>query len=102
MELNSFIYEMGYMLKSEDTTPVLDWATFAHEVSEGSETSLSAELDDIYNAMCYVQNNFSYEVLEQSMRTNMLANEIVYGAMFFQQGADHDTVSALPSRHPTN
>ena len=95
MELNSFIYEMSYMLKSEDKTPVLDWVTFAYEVAEGSETSLAAELDDIYNAMCYVQNNFSYEVLEQSMRTNMLANEIIYGAMFFQQDADHNTVSAL-------
>lgn len=95
MELNSFIYEMSDMLQSDDKTPVLDWVTFAYELAEGSETSLAAELDDVYHAMCYVRNNFSYEVLEQSMRTTMLANEIIYGAMFFQQGADAGTVRGL-------
>ena len=101
MIMIEFIEHMREMLQSEDKTPVLDWVEFAENMSDNSETDLDNLLDlenlldDIYSSLCYVKNNFSSEVFQKSLNMILLSNEIIYGAILFNNGYDYDEIRQL-------
>lgn len=101
MIMIEFIEHMREMLQSKDKTPVLDWVEFAENMSDNSETDLDNLLDlenlldDIYSSLCYVKNNFSSEVFQKSLNMILLSNEIIYGAILFNNGYDYDEIRQL-------
>ena len=97
MELTGFIQKVSDMVSSDDKTAVLNWVEFAgfmREVAGGNRT-LEMELLEIYRPLCYVKSNFSSVVLQQSLKLEMLGNEIIFGAMLFAAGYSEVDVREL-------
>lgn len=88
MELSDFISEVSGMVKSEDKSAVLDWASLAAFLAnaEFSGTTLETELHKLYLPLCYVRNNFSDYILQESLAMDALGSEVIYGAMLFAAG----------------
>lgn len=95
MLLKDFILETSDMVDSENKTPVLDWIEFACDMADSCGSRMEQELDDIFRSLCYVKNNFCPETFQESLRILCLSNEIIYGAMFSDVGADPDTIRKL-------
>ena len=95
MSLTDFIAKVSDMVKGDDKTAVLDWVSFAGfmaSVSDQSSELLQRELRGIYLPLCYVKNNFSDDVLQKSLRVDMLGNEVICGAMLFSAGYSENEV----------
>lgn len=89
MELTEFISNVSEMVSGDDKTAVLNWIEFAGFMLEGADegtSTLEKELLELYLPICYVKNNFSDMVLQQSLNTETLGNEIIFGAMLFAAG----------------
>ncbi len=97
MELHDFISKVSDMVDGEDKTAVLNWVSFASFLNDagGGNTTLGKELSEVYLPLCFVRNNFSDDVLQQSLDMETLGNEVIYGAMMFAAGYSHDEVRAL-------
>ena len=93
--LNDFISKVSEMVSSDDKTAVLDWiefASFMTDVDESGGRTLESELQELYLPLCYVRNNFSNSVLQQSLELDTIGNEIIYGAMLFAAGYPDNVV----------
>lgn len=89
ISLTDFITNVSEMVSSDDKTAVLDWiefASFMTDVDESGRRTLESELLEVYLPLCYVRNNFSDRVLQQSLNLDTLGNEVIYGAMMFAAG----------------
>ena len=89
ISVTDFIEKVGAMTDGEDKTAVLDWIEFAGflcDCGENGERTLEKELYEVYLPLCYVQNNFDNDVLQQSLRFDTLGNEIIFSAMLFGAG----------------
>lgn len=98
IKLTDFITKVSDMVNGYDKTAVLDWVAFAGFMNESAgagTSSLEKELFEVYRPLCYVKNNFSNDVLQQSLKFDTLGNEIVFGAMMFAAGYSHDEVRTL-------
>ena len=98
IKLTDFITKVSDMVNGYDKTAVLNWVAFAdcmNESSDAGTSSLEEELFEVYRPLCYVKNNFSDAVLHQSLKLNILGNEIIFGAMMFAAGYSHDEVRDL-------
>lgn len=95
ISLTDFISEVSEMVSSDDKTAVLDWiefASFMTDVDESGRRTLEGELQELYLPLCYVRNNFSDSVLQQSLNLDTIGNEIIYGAMLFAAGYHENEV----------
>lgn len=95
ISLTDFISEVSEMVSSDDKTAVLDWIEFASfmiDVDENGKRTLESELQELYLPLCYVRNNFSNTVLQQSLDLDTIGNEIIYGAMMFAAGYPDNVV----------
>ena len=95
ISLTDFISKVSDMVSSDDKTAVLDWIEFAGfmtEVDESGRRTLESELQELYLPLCYVRNNFSNLVLQQSLELDTIGNEIIYGAMMFAAGYPDNVV----------
>lgn len=95
ISLTDFISEVSEMVSSDDKTAVLDWiefASFMTDVDESGRRTLESELQELYLPLCYVRNNFSNSVLQQSLDLDTIGNEIIYGAMMFAAGYPDNVV----------
>lgn len=96
MTLKDFISKTKAMLPSEDIrAQILDWIEFACEMAESCETRLEDELEEIYFPLAYVKNNFSPEVLRNSLNVLVVSNEIVQAAMYLEAGCPPERVKEL-------
>lgn len=98
IKLTDFITKVSDMVNGNDKTAVLNWVAFAGSMDESADAdagSLEQELFELYRPLCYVKNNFSNDVLQQSLKFDTLGNEIVFGAMMFAAGYSHDEVRTL-------
>lgn len=98
ISLSDFISEVSDMVSSDDKTAVLDWIEFASFMVDSDEEGarpLEKELLELYLPLCYVKNNFSNSVLQQSLDMDTLGNEIIFGAMLFSAGYDEDEIRQL-------
>lgn len=98
IKLTDFITKVSDMVNGYDKTAVLNWVAFAdcmNGSSDAGTSSLEEELFEVYRPLCYVKNNFSDAVLQQSLKLNILGNEIIFGAMMFAAGYSHDEVRDL-------
>ena len=89
ISLNDFISKVSEMVDCDDKTAVLDWIEFAGfmtDVDESGRRTLESELLEVHLPLCYVRNNFSDRVLQESLNLDTLGNEIIYGAMMFAAG----------------
>ena len=95
ISLTDFISKVSEMVSSDDKTAVLDWiefASFMTDVDESGGRTLESELQELYLPLCYVRNNFSNSVLQQSLELDTIGNEIIYGAMLFAAGYPDNVV----------
>ncbi len=95
ISLTDFISDVSEMVSSDDKTAVLDWiefASFMTDVDESGRRTLEGELQELYLPLCYVRNNFSDSVLQQSLNLDTIGNEIIYGAMLFAAGYHENEV----------
>ena len=95
ISLTDFISEVSKMVSSDDKTAVLDWIEFASymtDVDESGKRTLESELQELYLPLCYVRNNFSNSVLQNSLNLDTLGNEVIYGAMLFAAGYPENVV----------
>ncbi len=95
ISLTDFITEVSKMVNSDDKTAVLDWIEFASnmtDVDESGKRTLESELQELYLPLCYVRNNFSNSVLQNSLKLDTLGNEVIYGAMLFAAGYPENVV----------
>lgn len=98
IKLTDFIIKVSNMVNGYDKTAVLNWVAFAdcmNESSDAGTSSLEEELFELYRSLCYVKNNFSDAVLQQSLKLNILGNEIIFGAMMFAAGYSYEEVRDL-------
>ena len=96
MTLKEFILKTKDMVTDEDIkTLVLDWVEFACDMSEACETGLEDELEDIYFPLAYVKNNFSPDILRESLRMLVVSNEIIPAAMYMEAGCAPEQVRGL-------
>ena len=98
VSLTDFIQNVGDMVDSRDKTAVLNWiefAAFLFDCYETGEDTLEKELTEIYRPLCYVKNNFDNDVLQASLHTTLLGNEIVYGAMLYNIGCTEEQVRQM-------
>ena len=89
ISLSDFITEVSDMVSSDDKTAVLDWiefASFMTDVDESGRRTLESELQELYLPLCYVRNNFSNVVLQNSLNLDTIGNEVIFGAMLFAAG----------------
>lgn len=100
MELHDFISEVSDMIDGEDKTAVLNWVNFASFLNDAEygNTTLGKELREVYLPLCFVQNNFSNRVLQESLDMETLGSEVIYGAMMFAAGYTDDEVRDLGGR----
>lgn len=95
ISLNDFISKVSEMVSGEDKTAVHDWiehAAFMTDVDESGRRTLESELLEVYLPLCYVRNNFSDRVLQESLKLDTIGNEIIYGAMMFAAGYSESEV----------
>ena len=95
ISLTDFISNVSEMVSSDDKTAVLDWiefASFMTDVDESGRRTLEGELQELYLPLCYVRNNFSGRVLQQSLNLDTLGNEVIFGAMMFAAGYSENEV----------
>lgn len=95
ISLTDFISKVSEMVSSDDKTAILDWiefASFMTDVDESGGRTLESELQELYLPLCYVRNNFSNSVLQQSLELDTIGNEIIYGAMLFAAGYPDNVV----------
>jgi len=95
MRMSDFIYKVNNMIDGMDKTAVLNWIALAQNLCDTCDISFQQELHEIYLALCYVQNNFSNAVLQKSLNTIILGNEIIFGAMLFAAGYSTEEVTQL-------
>lgn len=95
MSLSDFIYKVSDMIDGQDKTAALNWIALAQNLCDTSENSFRQELHEIYLPLRYVQNNFNNAVLQKSLNTMILGNEIIYGAMLFAAGYSSEEVNQL-------
>lgn len=98
MSLPDFIGSVSRMIDGEDKTAVLNWLLFAWHMTETESEdrfALEKTLRNLYLPLCYVQNNFSSDILQQSLNLHLLGNEIIFGAMLFAAGYGKDEVHQL-------
>lgn len=95
ISLTDFISEVSEMVSSDDKTAVLDWiefASFMTDVDESGRRTLESELQELYLPLCYVRNNFSNVVLQNSLNLDTIGNEVIFGAMLFAAGYPDNVV----------
>ena len=90
-----FIDEIRLMTGDEEDDVVMDWLEFIGSVSESTEGNFNKELGDTLRALYYVKNEYGDEVLQQSLKCQILSNEIVKGAMYFNAGYTQEQVEDL-------
>lgn len=93
--LSDFIERLSEMVDGGDKTVVLNWIEFAdfiRDCDETGEETLESVLDEVYRPLCYVKNNFDNDTLQKSLKTEMLGNEIIFGAMLYSLGCSEDEV----------
>lgn len=98
ISLTDFIRKVGDMVDGRDKTAVLNWVEFAAfllDCDETGEDTLEKELTEIYRPLCYVKNNFNNDILQASLCTALLGNEIVYGAMLYNIGCTEEQVRRM-------
>lgn len=93
--LRDFIREMKTMTGEGYQKTVMDWFELSCDVCEDTPAQLGNELEDVLRSLLFVKHNFRPEVLQKSLTTLVLPNEVIYGAMLFDNSVDRETVLNL-------
>ncbi len=95
MELTRFMRELCDMIYDMDKTDVIDWVAYAKYLQEYKNTTFEKVMIELYLPLSFVNNNFEPEIINQVMKNQIPADEIINCAVLYAAGYGDETISEI-------